>query len=411
MTSGSRGPVIEAVTLAFLVISSIATVLRIYCRGWVIKAFALDDWLAVAAQVLFVVFCAYEVKGVQYGAGQHVMMISAEIRPEAMRMWWTCEPLYALTGMAIKASIAIFLLRICVERSHKIIILAVTAITEVYSAIFFILFIVQCQPVSLFWQRFGADPPAGHCNDARIISDVFYGYSAISCLTDWTYSILPIFIVVKLQMSTRLKVSVALILASGAIASTATIVRFPYLYSLTDTDDFLYSVSDVAIWTTVEIGIAITAANVATLRPLLRPIFGGGSSGGRGKSGGDTTTAARPWYRTGSGNHSKGGTRIEAFDLHDRTNGNMGTTTIIDNGNDVDAEAQRGRRNRHRGDDTKSLGSSSTAESREDWNNSQSELARDAVGSPSGAPGSASGAAGGSRWNIMVKQSIVQTRS
>jgi hypothetical protein len=47
----SRGAQVNGITYTFVIISSIATLLRIYCRVWVMKAFALDDWLAVAAQV------------------------------------------------------------------------------------------------------------------------------------------------------------------------------------------------------------------------------------------------------------------------------------------------------------------------------------------------------------------------
>lgn len=51
MATDTRGPQVAAVTYVFLIMSTIATVLRVYCRGRVIKAFAMDDWLAVAAQV------------------------------------------------------------------------------------------------------------------------------------------------------------------------------------------------------------------------------------------------------------------------------------------------------------------------------------------------------------------------
>ena len=47
----TRGPQIAANAWAFVVLSSIATLLRVYCRGFVTKAFGLDDWLAVVAQV------------------------------------------------------------------------------------------------------------------------------------------------------------------------------------------------------------------------------------------------------------------------------------------------------------------------------------------------------------------------
>lgn len=47
----TRGSQVRAVTWACLTLSSVATLLRIYCRGWVTKAFSADDWLAVIAQV------------------------------------------------------------------------------------------------------------------------------------------------------------------------------------------------------------------------------------------------------------------------------------------------------------------------------------------------------------------------
>jgi hypothetical protein len=132
-------------------------------------------------------------------------------------MWWTCEPLYVLTNMLIKASIGIFLLRICVHKVHKIIIWVVTGVTEVYGLFFFLLFVLQCRPTSLFWLRYTDNPPSGNCISAKVVSDCFYGYSAISCWTDWTYSILPMLLVWNLQMDRKVKISVVFILAAGAM--------------------------------------------------------------------------------------------------------------------------------------------------------------------------------------------------
>ncbi|KAH6972854.1 hypothetical protein BKA56DRAFT_492464 [Ilyonectria sp. MPI-CAGE-AT-0026] len=391
MAAESRGPQIGAIAYTFVIVSSIATILRVYCRGWVIKAFAADDWLAVAAQILFIVFCSYEITGVRYGTGQHIVNIPEEKIPKAMQMWWTCEPLYVLTNMAIKASIAIFLLRICVHRSHKITIWIVTGVTEIYSLFFFLLFVLQCRPTSLFWLRYTSNPPEGSCLDAKVVSNAFYGYSAISCWTDWTFSILPIFLVWKLQMNLRMKISVVLILAAGAIASSATIVRFPYLYSLTDIEDFLYSTSDVAIWSTVETGLGITASGVATLRPLLRTFFGGSTAQSNG-------TSARQWHRTDSGHPKAGYIRSQgengtAFELHDNAGKRIGVTTVInhDDATDSDLEGQKYKA------DSRSEGSVGGAD---DWNNSQSNLADKKEETPAGQGG----------WNITVKKSIVQTR-
>ncbi|KAF4455281.1 hypothetical protein F53441_2356 [Fusarium austroafricanum] len=390
MAIESRATQIAAIGYTFLILSSIATLLRVYCRGWVIKAFGIDDWLAVIAQFMFIVFIAYEISGVHYGTGRHLKDISAENIPKAMQMWWTCEPTYVLAGMAIKASIAIFLLRICVTKTHKAIIWTITVITELYSLFFFLLFILQCRPTSLFWLRYTPNPPPGSCLDASVVAKAFYAYSALSCLSDWTYSILPMFLVWKLQMSRRTKISVVGILAAGAIASSATIIRFPYLFSLTDIDDFLYSTSDVAIWSTVETGLGITAAAVATLRPLLRNFLGNGSSAdGQGNS-------ARPWQRTGS-NHPTGGylrshgqNGGEAFDLHDNAGKRIGVTTVIDHDDKVDDNGKRGSRSEASDSVTELNG----------WDSGHSDMAADENGQPRPQKG----------WNVLVKKTVIQTR-
>jgi hypothetical protein len=67
-------------------------------------------------------------------------------------------------------------------------------------------------------------------------------------------------------------------------ASLATIIRVPYVKSLNNTEDFLYATIEVAIWSSCELGLGMTAANCATLRPLFRrllPSLGFQSSGGR----------------------------------------------------------------------------------------------------------------------------------
>ncbi|KAF3014231.1 hypothetical protein E8E14_009166 [Neopestalotiopsis sp. 37M] len=403
MALANRGPQVAAITWTFLFVSSIACLLRVYCRGWVIKAFAADDWLAVIAQFLFIVFCSYEITGVHFGTGRHVADIVEQggSVPKAMQMWWTCEPLYVLANMAIKASIAIFLLRICVTRLHRMVIYITIGVTEIYSLFFFLLFVLQCQPTSYFWMRASSDPPEGHCLDASVVANAFYGYSAISCWTDWTYSILPVFLVWNLQMNKQVKISVAAILAAGCIASTATIVRFPYLYSLTDIGDFLYSTADVAIWSTVETGLGITAACVATLRPLLKTFFGGSSARGNG-----TSARAAGWHRTGSDHHTKSG---DAFDMHDVTSNKFGVTTVIDygkqNGNVQDIEGQKNTKG-----DAGSEGSGSIHDN--DWNSSESNLADKAAQQDlrHGAHSQQGGGNGGA-WNITVKKSIVQTRN
>lgn len=70
-------------------------------------------------------------------------------------------------------------------------------------------------------------------------------------------------------------------------ASAAVVVRSVYLPRFRN-PDFLFATLDIAIWSTVEQGLAISAGSLATLRPLLRVVgwkLGlAGRSSGQGRS-------------------------------------------------------------------------------------------------------------------------------
>lgn len=219
--------------------------------------------------------------------------------------------------MLAKASIAVMLLRLTVIRTHRVIIWTVLAISELYSGFFFLLFIFQCQPSQYFWTQYTGGK--GSCIDPSITIAAFYAYSAITCVGDWIYATLPYFLVWKLQMDTRSKVVVIIILSLGAIASTATIIRIPYVHTMGDVDDFLYATTDVAIWSCVETGIGITTACLATLRPLLRTWLAGTSFASTRRKGGGGAASDMPTAGAHSGyvrGHGRGGsTGLEELDL------------------------------------------------------------------------------------------------
>jgi hypothetical protein len=117
--------------------------------------------------------------------------------------------------MALKASIAIFLLRIAIARTHRLILWTTLIVIEVYSLYFLLVFTFQCWPVSHFWNQFRGGKGRCVSSDLTIIS--FYVYSSISCVADWIFSILPIFITWNLQMNTKSKITVGFILAFAAM--------------------------------------------------------------------------------------------------------------------------------------------------------------------------------------------------
>ncbi len=133
----------------------------------------------------------------------------------ALQWWWTCEPIYVFCNMMLKFSIGVFLLRICVSPVQRAIVWFVMGTSGIVCTYFFFIFVFQCWPVAYFWGQYTG--MEGSCIDGNIITASTYAYSAMSCWTDWTYCILPAFMVWNLQMNRRAKITVCLILGVSAM--------------------------------------------------------------------------------------------------------------------------------------------------------------------------------------------------
>jgi hypothetical protein len=73
--------------------------------------------------------------------------------------------------------------------------------------------------------------------------------------------------------------------SSPSSASIATLIRVKYLVELSDYSDILFTGTTAMVWTLIEPGLAITAASLITIRPLLRAMnFTGFNSTGNNTS-------------------------------------------------------------------------------------------------------------------------------
>ncbi|KAH8198456.1 hypothetical protein TruAng_007388 [Truncatella angustata] len=149
------------------------------------------------------------------------------------------------------------------------------------STAFFFIALFQCWPVSFFWTRI---PGAGSCISVDAIIIITYTYSVFAIITDFAFTILPIWLVKDLQVDRRTKFALIPILCMAAVASCAVIVRLGYVENFRN-PDFLWSTTDIAIWSQIEQGLAITAGSLPTLKPLFRKVLsklGHTSAGSRG---------------------------------------------------------------------------------------------------------------------------------
>ncbi|KAJ5823052.1 hypothetical protein N7447_005392 [Penicillium robsamsonii] len=287
-----RCTAVQTVAAVFLPIATITVMLRIYVRGWIVKAFGWDDGTMVIALLFYAMFCGTMIGGTIFGTGYMFKNLAAENRLIAMKYWWLCEIAYCFASVGCKISVCIFLMRITIKPVHIFILYTAMALTVMAGLVFMFLMLLQCKPVDYFWTRVAGDPTVtGYCIDINIIINMTYVYSAFAALCDFIVGILPIFLVHNLHMKRQTKIAVMGILGMACIASSAVLVRFPFVQTFRD-PDFLYATYQIAIWSNIEAGLGITAGSLATLRPLLRiwtgsrsdPDYSTGLPGGRSRS-------------------------------------------------------------------------------------------------------------------------------
>lgn len=112
-----------------------------------------------------------------------------------------------------KISIGYFLLRITVERIHTWIIGTVMLVTVVTGIVFFFVTMLQCAPVSYFWDK----TQSGSCINIDVIITLTYIYSAFSVICDFTFALLPIVLIMQLQMNSRTKIALVPIMLMACV--------------------------------------------------------------------------------------------------------------------------------------------------------------------------------------------------
>ncbi|EGO58734.1 hypothetical protein NEUTE1DRAFT_98949 [Neurospora tetrasperma FGSC 2508] len=203
-----------------------AVALRGYTRLRVRRdCFGVDDILMFMSMVCFTVYVAFAITGIHHGTGHR----DNDSTVEAKKFWWACYHAYTVTILFAKLS---------------------------------------CKPIYYFWDQ---SPPGGKCVRAWAILAVGYTCSVFNIITDLVYALLPAWIIYHLQMKLKTRISLMILMGMGCLASCAVIARMTYLDELTDyqNSNFLFLTANVAIWSSVEQGLAITAGSLATLRPLI----------------------------------------------------------------------------------------------------------------------------------------------
>ncbi|OKL59022.1 hypothetical protein UA08_05540 [Talaromyces atroroseus] len=280
MTNDYR-PTLLAVGWTLAALATIAVACRIYCRtvltnrrGWedVIMGFA---WAGAIATTVLVTLST------RYGFGLHFDEIENPVKQSLATKYTLIPPAISLLSAgAAKISIVMFLVRILgssVEISYKLV-LYIPSIIMIGANVFaMVVLLGYCTPPEKAW----IPSIPGHCMSAATLDIGGRAVTVYNAAMDLLCAIFPVFMVWRLNMKTRTKWGLAIVMSGGIVGAIASIVKVVMMSNIKNTADITYSWAPIAIWYMVEhtngriqMFAIIIAGSIPTLRPLWKVIRG-----------------------------------------------------------------------------------------------------------------------------------------
>ncbi|KAI0429662.1 hypothetical protein F5Y09DRAFT_253971 [Xylaria sp. FL1042] len=247
----------------------IVSILRIYSRIFLAKAFGRDDAFMVGAVLSAFVSWVLYIYEIQHGFGKHKVFVSAD------DLWLYGAASFAQTiinllGLGLlKISLALSLIRLSRSKMFQWVLWGTIAFVTIYTIFAFLTLFLYCQPLSGFW-----DTGSGaKCYSITLFIRFALANTALSIFTDILLASLPIPVIWQLQLKTKIRVYLILMLALGWGAVGIGIVKAIYQIRYTPFGDTTYDIS-VPTWAFIQLQVSIIAACAPQLKKILRPILG-----------------------------------------------------------------------------------------------------------------------------------------
>ncbi|KAI1134060.1 hypothetical protein F5Y05DRAFT_399992 [Hypoxylon sp. FL0543] len=270
----------------FIVLDVIAVGLRTFVRTRMSKSFGYDDWAMCGALIGYITLCVLTFVSINNGYG------SDEVKPEwnpvtAVKFFVASTLAYVIVVYVAKISVALVLYRIAVTNKPIRLLLVISmGVLTVWTIVTTLIVAFQCTPLSLAWGE-----GTGTCLPAYVLANTGYSISAMDIASSFLYAGLPILLLRGVQLSTKMKASIIVLLGFGIVSSIATVIRLKYLIDVAN----LKSATGVEaanaylttfVYSVTELGLTIFTASLAALRPLLKFVpFGSSTNNGYGHSG------------------------------------------------------------------------------------------------------------------------------
>lgn len=133
-----------------------------------------------------------------------------------------------MTIMFLKISIGLFFLQIVQHPTIRKVIYTTVGMSTIFGVAMFFFAIFQCGVYDDTWD-FIAKRFSDRCVSDAAALGMTFTHGALTVITDWTFLILPFFILRRTMMAKRDKFAIGFVLAFGSISGIAAIARMPYI--------------------------------------------------------------------------------------------------------------------------------------------------------------------------------------
>ncbi|KPA38020.1 integral membrane protein [Fusarium langsethiae] len=323
ITDSNKSPLIQVLSLMFLVIAILACLVRTCTKLYMIKTVRADDILIIVATLLAACQTATVFNACEHGLGQHFETLSSDDKEVFFKSQYAINTMLIASLLFCKSS-ATMSLRIVAQKSQKWIIVICEAIVGAWGITALLVNFFQCEP---------PEPWMYGDNDKCINFTAFWTYYSIAnIITDLVIFVVMVENVVKIQTSWSKKILVMSVFGSRIFATPAIAAQIHYSNKAFASADHSFAIWPASITIQLVQCLAILTVCLPNFKPFLDSLESGqirvDDLRRQGKSSSNGYPTNKPGYaggyksnnKTGHSNRSRaltGGSRSQRSEIHE----------------------------------------------------------------------------------------------
>ncbi|MCJ1371838.1 hypothetical protein MMC20_003058 [Loxospora ochrophaea] len=265
----NRGPAFLISSWIEVGIVIVIMILRFYGRSRLGQV-GVDDWVMLLTAALLIAFVSVASVVALNGGFRHVYYLKSnmDLVFYVTKFNWISQPPIIIALATSKISVGFLILRVMGHSKWRKRFLYFTMVTcFIGNALSAIFTFAQCNPPKALWSTI-----QGKCWDPATQSDYAIASSCYNGVLDVAYALLPASVFWNLQLSTRKKIGLVLLLGGGIFAGVASFIKSSKLPGLSGRSDFTWNSYEPIVC--VEVFLLIVCGSIPALKPIYDQIFG-----------------------------------------------------------------------------------------------------------------------------------------